>query len=402
MGVTTLEIMSSPWIKNADSSARPDPIELPDRVDVIVVGGGLAGIGVAVNLARAGTDVALLEARTQLGCGWTGRNLGLVSLGLGEHPARLASAMGRTAAVALLRFSKKNLDLFAHQECAVPNGGIYLPSAPGEVAQIDLGLDILQECGAQPEIWSPQKIEETLGIHSAGPGRFIPEELACDPVAVVESLTKEAIQEGARIHTGCRVESVEDIQDGVRAHFGERAIEAEAIVFANNAGLPLLDPAFSEIIAPARRQSVMVRGSGHPASTPIRSQHGHLEVRILPSGNIMASGCRWATPHMEVGETDETVQIDLVEEKLLEAIERLIQPSSGLEVLSRWSGIMALTCDGLPLVGPVPGGSRRVVCAGFNGQELGFALQAAREVSTGLLGLSNEPLLECLHPARFL
>ena len=116
----------------------------------------------------------------------------------------------------------------------------------------------------------------------------------------------------------------------------------------------------------------------------------------------MATGCRWATAHMEVGETDETVQVDLIEQKLLQAIQGLTGSSTTFEVLQRWSGIMALTCDGLPLVGPVPGGSRRAVCAGFNGQELGFALQAARAVSTGLLGLSNEPLLECLHPARFL
>ena len=116
----------------------------------------------------------------------------------------------------------------------------------------------------------------------------------------------------------------------------------------------------------------------------------------------MASGCRWATPHMEVGETDETIQVDVIEQKLLEAIEQLTHPSGPLEVIQRWSGIMALTCDGIPLVGPVPGGSRRIVCAGFNGQELGFALQAARAVSTGLLGSTTEPLLKCLHPARFL
>lgn len=45
----------------------PSSLELPDRADVIVVGGGLAGLAAAVHLHRAGREVLLLEASDGLG-----------------------------------------------------------------------------------------------------------------------------------------------------------------------------------------------------------------------------------------------------------------------------------------------------------------------------------------------
>ncbi|MHA1190444.1 MAG: NAD(P)/FAD-dependent oxidoreductase [Alphaproteobacteria bacterium] len=51
--------------------------------DVVVIGGGLAGLFTAWNLARRGVDVVLIEARL---VGWaaSGRNGGFVSPGFSE------------------------------------------------------------------------------------------------------------------------------------------------------------------------------------------------------------------------------------------------------------------------------------------------------------------------------
>ena len=51
----------------------------PDRADVIVVGGGIAGCSVAYHLTKLGiTDVVLCE-RKQLTCGTTWHAAGLVT-----------------------------------------------------------------------------------------------------------------------------------------------------------------------------------------------------------------------------------------------------------------------------------------------------------------------------------
>ena len=54
--------------------------DLPDESDVVVIGGGYAGITAARELARRGTRVTLLEART-LGWGASSRNGGIVHPG---------------------------------------------------------------------------------------------------------------------------------------------------------------------------------------------------------------------------------------------------------------------------------------------------------------------------------
>ena len=50
---------------------------LPERVDVAIVGGGYAGITAALELARAGTNVVLIDSHWP-GYGACSRNLGLI------------------------------------------------------------------------------------------------------------------------------------------------------------------------------------------------------------------------------------------------------------------------------------------------------------------------------------
>ena len=53
---------------------------------------------------------------------------------------------------------------------------------------------------------------------------------------------------------------------------------------------------------------------------------------------------------------------------------------------ARWTGIMAYTPDGLPLVGALPNRDRQWVCAGWNGHGLALAPRSATLLSEVLLG----------------
>ena len=64
------------WWEHAPREAS-QPVELPNKVDVAIVGAGYSGLSAALVLARAGLSVAVFEAG-QLGEGASSRNGGMV------------------------------------------------------------------------------------------------------------------------------------------------------------------------------------------------------------------------------------------------------------------------------------------------------------------------------------
>src|SRR5208282_1196674 len=72
---------------------KPEPSEFPAKADVVVVGGGYAGVSAARVLAERGASVALLEAR-DLGWGASSRNGGMMIVGLKHGPRELVEKFG--------------------------------------------------------------------------------------------------------------------------------------------------------------------------------------------------------------------------------------------------------------------------------------------------------------------
>src|SRR2546423_4889923 len=73
-------------------------------VDACVIGGGLAGLTIARELARRGWSVAVLEAE-RIAWSASGRNGGLVLPGFAESPERIVERVGRERAKALWALS---------------------------------------------------------------------------------------------------------------------------------------------------------------------------------------------------------------------------------------------------------------------------------------------------------
>ena len=84
-------------------AARP-PLRGIAEADVCVIGGGLAGLTTALELARRGVSVALLEAK-RIAWGASGRNGGFVSNGFAEGMETVAARAGLEAAKALYQLS---------------------------------------------------------------------------------------------------------------------------------------------------------------------------------------------------------------------------------------------------------------------------------------------------------
>jgi heterotetrameric sarcosine oxidase gamma subunit len=210
------------------------PPPLPDRAQVVVIGGGVIGCSVAYHLAHAGwTDVLLLE-RDRLTSGTT------------WHAAGLMTCFGSTSETST-RIRTYSRDLYARLEAETGQSTGFKPVGLIEAAA---DVDRLEEyrrvaafqrhLGLEVEEISPREMSELFpwartddllaGFHVPGDGRV-------NPVDLTTALAKGARRLGVRVAEGVRVEEVTTAHGrvtGVRTSTGE-AIEADVVV--NCAGM---------------------------------------------------------------------------------------------------------------------------------------------------------------------
>ena len=117
-----------------EDTAGPRP-EYPaldgDRqADVVIVGGGFTGLSAAVHLARAGTNVVLVEAY-RFGDGASGRNGGQMGTGQRAWAEELEDEYGLTRARALFDLAE---EAKAHLLDFTSANGIDIDYMPGQLA----------------------------------------------------------------------------------------------------------------------------------------------------------------------------------------------------------------------------------------------------------------------------
>src|SRR5882757_11181474 len=81
------------------------PLNYDLDVDVCVIGGGLAGLTAAREVARRGWSVAVVEAR-RVAWNASGRNCGVVMPGFGSDPRRMVERVGIDLATDLWKLAE--------------------------------------------------------------------------------------------------------------------------------------------------------------------------------------------------------------------------------------------------------------------------------------------------------
>jgi glycine/D-amino acid oxidase-like deaminating enzyme len=156
------------------------------------------------------------------------------------------------------------------------------------------------------------------------------------------------------------------------------------------------DPYLADKLLPARWQAA--RYATKPLPWPVVSQHANL-LFARDAAGIVGFGARWATPHLEVGETEPVCEPRV--SALLDMFAQRMFPGLS-EPTARWAGIIAESCDQLPLVGPIPGRPRSLAFTGFGLFGLASMAGAARALALGLSTGRDAGLPARLRTMRFL
>jgi (S)-2-hydroxyglutarate dehydrogenase len=177
----------------------------PDRAEVLVVGGGVIGLGIARELlSRGTTGVVVLEKEDDVGRHASGRNSGVLHAGIYYAPD---SEKAKTCLAG-------NRRMKAYCES---KGLPVVASGKVVVARTEAELPVLEELfrrasanGARVEMIDEQQLADLEpAARTVGRALWSKDTAVVDPKAVMQSLRADVEAAGARVITGCQFTGLE-------------------------------------------------------------------------------------------------------------------------------------------------------------------------------------------------
>lgn len=346
---------------NSPPERYPGP--LPEKADVLVIGGGITGLSLLHHLTNHRIDAVLVE-RDRLASGASGRNAGFLLAGVASSYAEAVQKHGRDQARETWELTNENherlMEAMAGQDVGYRRlGSAILPASEEEKALLVQSEQLLNEDGF-PARWDGTRL-------------INPRDGEIDPAAAVGALARQLRSKSIR--EGVRVTAITSSRNSVLVAAGEELCEAGVAVVATNGYTTQLLPGVK--IQATRGQMVATEPESRPiADMPVYSNFGYRYWRQLPSGEVLLGGWRDTSPDSEVTLDSEPTQE--IQQRLNEGLIRLGVTS---RVTHRWAGIMGFTETGLPVAGGVEGMPNVYVCAGFTGHGMGFAFITAKRVA---------------------
>ncbi len=203
---------------------------MSERLDILVVGGGLVGCAVGRSLALAGRSVVVLEAESELALHQSGRNSGVIHSGLYYPPGSFRARFTVAGRDALYRYVEERG--IAFERC----GKLVVARNDRDLAALDElerrgranGLRGLRRLG-------PEEIRELEPAVAGAAGLLVPETGIVDFRTVNESYADDVVAAGGSVRRGTRFVSVTE-SDG-RAIVETTQGELDCGLMVNCAGL---------------------------------------------------------------------------------------------------------------------------------------------------------------------
>lgn len=257
------------------------------HVDVAIVGAGYTGLSTALELARRGVDVVVLEAET-VAFGASGRNGGQVSTGQRRPQDEIEQRYGHEAAQALWALAEEAKTL-VKEHIAANTIDCDLKSGIVEAAHNRRNGEELK---AYPEFLQRHYGYEALSFHEGQDfqtklnspdyacGTYDADAVHLHPLKYAFGLARAAQKAGARIIENCRVKKLKiDSKARLSTPFG--VVTADKAVLACNGYLDNLMPSVARRIMPLNNFILATEPLGERADQLIPSDAAVADTRFV-------------------------------------------------------------------------------------------------------------------------
>jgi len=338
------------------------PGSLPERADVLVIGGGITGVSVLHHLRARGLECVLVE-RGHIAAGASGRNAGFLLAGIADNYAAAVRTFGRARAREIWLLTLENHARMIESVAGQPVGyrrlgSATLASGEGELAQLVESAQLLSEDGFDVT-WDGRRLVNPLDGE-------------VNPAALVGALARQA--PAGSIREGVNVTAISAGSSDVLVHADGDVCRAGCVILATNAYTPQL---LAQVAIQPRRAQMLASApdAAHLCDLPTYSHFGYRYWRQLARGEVLIGGWRDTDYEVEVGYDERPTAA--IQAHLDAQLKRM---GAKDEVTHRWAGTMGFTESGLPLIGPIDDMPNVYICAGFNGHGMGFAFVSAKQL----------------------
>jgi glycine oxidase ThiO len=361
-----------------------------DKINAVIVGGGIVGCAVAYYLAREGVRVTLLE-RAALCSEASSAGAGLAGLSNREG--------------FMLPFARESLRLMREAAAEMGSdfeleqlGSLALHRSEEEAVRQRALVERQRQAGLDMEILDPKaalELEPAISPDIVG-ATLAPMDCTVNPYLLTLAFGETARRLGVDIRTGVEVTGLRVEGGRVRAALTrDGEVGGDVIVMAAGAWSPMLTRTIGlDIPVEPSRGQILITEPLPPITRRIIRNTGHIYLLPTGRGNYVIG-----SQTERVG-FDKQVTPERLREYLAEAV-ALLPALRGVKIMRTWAGLRPLSPDNQPLLGEVEGCEGLVLATGHSRLGILTAAVSGKMVADLIVRGETDMPLEPFRPGRF-
>ena len=361
------------------------------RVDVAVLGGGIAGCSAALHLAKRGYRVALLEAHI-VGYGASGRSGGQTIFGLAASQKSLLAQVGRDDARHLFDLSIEALDLTQSLireydiDCDYHSNHVHVAVKPRHVRELDDWARELHEDYdyRSARLLNRAELPEHVRSERYLGGLIDSRSGHLHPLKFTEGVARAAETAGADIFENSQVLRYEDGPE-VTVHTAHGTVRCAHLVLCGNA--------YIGAVAPALARRILGVGTYIIATEPL----GEQRIRALLPSNAAIADMNWILDYFR-GSADHrllfggrvsysAVQPPRLADSMRKRMLRVFPSLADVKVAYAWGGYLDITMSRAPNFGRLA--PNVYYLQGFSGHGMSLTGLAGKLVAEAVAGTAE-------------